>query len=246
MAFSSIEWTQLTWNPTTGCDKISAGCKNCYAEVMSRRLQAMGLPKYRDAFKLRVHESALDIPYKWKSRALVFVNSMSDLFHEDVPIEFISRVFKVMVDCPHLTFQVLTKRATRLAELSSFLPWPSNIWMGVSVEDVQAVTRIRELCKVPAAVRFLSCEPLIGPLGRLSLRGIDWVIVGGESGPRSRPIEVAWVESIHAQCLVGEIPFFFKQWGGRNKKEAGRLFLGTTHDEMPVPKPHRFRRARAA
>jgi protein gp37 len=216
MASSTIEWTQLTWNPTTGCDKISAGCKHCYAEVMSRRLQAMGVSKYRDGFRITTHESALDIPYAWKKPALVFVNSMSDLFHDEVPIDFIARVFDVMVACPHLTFQVLTKRAQRLAEVSSDLPWPQNVWMGVSVEDRQAVARIEPLRKVPAAVRFLSCEPLIGPLGKLPLRGIDWVIVGGESGPRPRPMEPGWVQAIHAQCLAADVHFFFKQWGGRN------------------------------
>jgi protein gp37 len=246
MASSTIQWTQLTWNPTTGCDKISSGCKHCYAEVMSRRLQAMGVPKYRDGFRITTHESALDIPYGWKKPALVFVNSMSDLFHDEVPIDFISRVFDVMVACPHLTFQVLTKRAHRLAEVSDLLPWPRNVWMGVSVEDEPAVARIHELRNVPAAVRFLSCEPLIGPLGKLPLRGIDWVIVGGESGPRSRPMEARWVQAIHTQCLGADVPFFFKQWGGRNKKRAGREFLGTTHDAMPEAKSERCRVVRAA
>lgn len=236
MATSSIEWTQLTWNPTTGCDKISAGCKNCYAEIMSRRLKAMGVAKYVHGFEIQVHEAALAIPYSWKAPALVFVNSMSDLFHKEVPLEFIQRVFHVMESCPHLTFQVLTKRSERLAELAQALPWPKNVWMGVSVEDRKVVSRIDDLRKVPAAVRFLSCEPLIGPLGALNLTGIDWVIVGGESGRKPREILGEWVEEIHLQCKAAKVPFFFKQWGGTNKKKAGREFQGRHYDEMPVAK----------
>lgn len=246
MASSSIEWTQLTWNPTTGCDKVSPGCKHCYAEVMSRRLQAMGLPKYRDGFQIRLHDSALAIPYAWKKPAFVFVNSMSDLFHDQIPLEFISKVFSVMADCSHLTFQVLTKRAERLAKAAPHLSWPANVWMGVSVENSDAMARVFELRKVPAAVRFLSCEPLLGPLGKLPLRGIDWIIVGGESGPRARPMHPSWVESICTQCQNAGVPFFFKQWGGRNKKQAGREFLGSTHDAMPQQSTVRLRRARAA
>ncbi len=239
MAASSIEWTELTWNPTTGCDKVSAGCKFCYAEVMSRRLKAMAVAKYRDGFAIRTHEEVLVIPYEWKRPALVFVNSMSDLFHKDVPFEFIERVFHVMEDCPHLTFQVLTKRSGRLAELAARLRWPQNVWMGVSVEDHQVIHRIDALRSVPAAVRFLSCEPLIGSLGTFSLRGIDWVIVGGESGIHPRPMDPEWVWEIHDRCSRSQVPFFFKQWGGRNKKAAGREFAGTLHDVLPTPKRRR-------
>ena len=236
MAASSIEWTELTWNPTTGCDKVSAGCKFCYAETMSRRLKAMGVEKYRDGFAIRTHESALEIPYQWKKPALVFVNSMSDLFHKNVPFDFIERVFEVMADRPHLTFQVLTKRSERLAEVAADLPWSKNIWMGVSVEDSRVVHRISDLRKVPAAVRFLSCEPLIGSLGRFSLRGIDWVIVGGESGASPRPMDPVWAGEIRDRCERASVPFFFKQWGGRNKKAAGRELDGRYHDGMPRPK----------
>lgn len=240
MASSTIEWTELTWNPTTGCTKVSAGCKHCYAEIMSRRLKAMGIPKYSDGFKIRCHEEALSVPYQWKKQALVFVNSMSDLFHEDVPLEFIQKVFAVMQDCPHLTFQVLTKRNARLAELAPFLPWPKNVWMGVSIEDRNVIHRIHDLCKVPAAVRFLSCEPLIGPLGKFRLKGIDWVIVGGESGAQPRPIEAEWVLSIKRQCNNVGVPFFFKQWGGRNKKAAGRALDGKLYDEFPTPRKRKI------
>ncbi|MEM9237245.1 MAG: phage Gp37/Gp68 family protein [Verrucomicrobiota bacterium] len=236
MASSSIEWTELTWNPTTGCDKVSAGCKHCYAEVMSRRLRAMGVAKYRDGFEIRCHESALSIPYDWNKPAMVFVNSMSDLFHERVPLSFIKKTFQVMSECPHLTFQVLTKRARRLEEVCHKLPWTENIWMGVSVEDERVKTRIAHLRKVPAAVRFLSCEPLIGPLPRLNLRGIDWVIVGGESGARPRPMRPEWAIEIRDQCLKHGVAFFFKQWGGRKKKAAGRELDGLLYDGFPTPK----------
>lgn len=239
MASSSIEWTELTWNPTTGCDKISSGCKFCYAEIMSRRLKAMGVEKYKEGFKVRTHESALRAPYGWKKPALVFVNSMSDLFHSDVPIEFIKRVFEVMEECPHLTFQVLTKRADRLADLAEQLNWAPNIWMGVSVENNQVFERVRLLKKVPASVRFLSCEPLIGSLKGIPLSGIDWVIAGGESGARPRPIQQKWVIELRDKCRKQDIPFFFKQWGGRNKKAAGRQLEGSLHDELPIPKKRR-------
>ena len=244
MATSSIEWTELTWNPTTGCDKVSSGCRYCYAEAMTRRLKAMGVEKYRDGFMLRTHESALAIPYQWKKPALVFVNSMSDLFHPDVPLDFIQRVFRVMVECPHLTFQVLTKRSERLAEVADSLPWPRNVWMGVSIENREVFERIDHLRRVPASVRFLSCEPLIGALGRFSLRGIDWVIVGGESGPSPRPIRAEWVLDIKSRCQSSGVPFFFKQWGGRNKKAAGRELEGEFHDALPTPK-NRLRRMSA-
>jgi protein gp37 len=240
MATSSIEWTELTWNPTTGCDKISAGCKFCYAEIMSRRLRAMGVEKYADGFKVRQHEAALAIPFGWKKPAMVFVNSMSDLFHKDVPLEFIQKVFAVMNANPHLIFQVLTKRSERLAELHQYLTWSRNIWMGVSVEDERVTNRIDDLRKVPAAVRFLSCEPLIGPLRKLNLKGIDWVIVGGESGASPRPMKEEWATSIRDQCEKHDVAFFFKQWGGRNKKAAGRELDGSFHDTIPQPKKRRL------
>ncbi len=233
MATSSIEWTELTWNPTTGCDKISAGCKNCYAEVMSRRLQAMGVPKYVDGFALRCHEEALNIPRTWRKPSVVFVNSMSDLFHDKVPLSFIKKVFKVMNECPQHVFQVLTKRAARLEKLAGELNWTSNIWMGVSVENEAVTGRIDHLRQVPAAVRFLSCEPLIGPLPNLDLAGIHWAIVGGESGVRARPMAAEWVRQIQRQCQQVDVAFFFKQWGGRNKKAAGRELNGRTYDAMP-------------
>ncbi len=233
MAASSIEWTELTWNPTTGCDKVSAGCKNCYAEVMTRRLQAMGIPKYADGFAVHCHEEALNIPRGWRKPSVVFVNSMSDLFHDKVPLSFIKKVFKVMNECPQHVFQVLTKRAARLEKLAGELNWTSNIWMGVSVENETATGRINHLRKVPATVRFLSCEPLIGPLPNLDLSGIHWAIVGGESGVHARPMAAEWVRQIQRQCQQVDVAFFFKQWGGRNKKAAGRELNGRTYDAMP-------------
>ena len=223
----------MTWNPTTGCSKISAGCKFCYAEVMSRRLQAMGIEKYKDGFKVRTHPETLNIPYSWKSSKIVFVNSMSDLFHEDIPLEFVQRVFDVMKDNPQHVFQILTKRAERLLELNNHLQWTNNIWMGVSVEDSRVVRRINLLRKTKARVKFLSLEPLIGPLPNLNLKKIDWVIVGGESGHRPRPIEADWVLDIQRQCKLADVRFFFKQWGGRNKKANGRELNGRTFDDMP-------------
>ena len=233
MAQSSIEWTEMTWNPTTGCNKISAGCKFCYAEVMSRRLQAMGIDKYKNGFEIRIHEDALQIPYSWKSSKVVFVNSMSDLFHKEVPLSFIQKVFKVMNDNPQHTFQVLTKRADILYKYHKQLNWTHNIWMGVSVEDERVVKRIDYLRKTDARVKFLSCEPLIGPLPNLNLTNIDWVIVGGESGRKPRPMDVDWVLDIQQQCEKVKIAFFFKQWGGVNKKKTGRQLGGRTYDEMP-------------
>jgi protein gp37 len=233
MAQSSIEWTEMTWNPTTGCNKISAGCKFCYAEVMSRRLQAMGIDKYKDGFELRIHEDALAIPYSWKSSKVVFVNSMSDLFHKDVPLDFIQKVFKVMNENPQHTFQVLTKRADILFKHHKQLNWTHNIWMGVSVEDSKVTKRIDYLRKTGAKVKFLSCEPLIGPLPALNLTKIDWVIVGGESGRKPRPMDVDWVLDIQQQCEKAKVAFFFKQWGGVNKKKTGRELKGRTYDEMP-------------
>lgn len=233
MSKSRIEWTDKVWNPTTGCDKISAGCKFCYAETMSQRLKAMGIEKYKDGFKIKTHEDALLIPYSWKKPARVFVNSMSDLFHQEVPFLFIKEVFRVMNDNPHLTFQVLTKRSEQLAGIASELVWSPNIWMGVSVENDVVKHRIDDLRKVPCHVRFLSCEPLIGPLSNLNLQGVHWAIVGGESAPSPRPMQKEWVEEIHAQCIQSNVAFFFKQWGGRNKKQAGNLLNGRTYAEMP-------------
>ena len=233
MAQSSIEWTELTWNPTTGCTKISQGCKFCYAEVMTRRLKAMGIEKYKDGFKVRTHPETLRIPYTWKSSKVVFVNSMSDLFHEDIPLDFIKQVFKVMNDNGQHIFQVLTKRAERLLEVHKELKWSHNIWMGVSVEDEKVVDRIDLLRKTDARVKFLSCEPLIGPLHKMNLKKIDWVIVGGESGHNPRPMDAEWVLDIKEQCEKSKVAFFFKQWGGRNKKAAGRVLNERTYDEMP-------------
>jgi len=233
MAQSSIEWTEMTWNPTTGCSKVSQGCKFCYAEIMSKRLQAMGVAKYKDNFKVRIHPSALKVPYTWKKSKIVFVNSMSDLFHEEIPLNFIKRVFKVMRENPQHVFQVLTKRAERLLELDSNLKWSHNIWMGVSVEDKQVENRIDLLRRTNARVKFLSLEPLLGPLPNMNLNEIDWVIVGGESGHNPRPIEVDWVLDIQDQCEKSDVSFFFKQWGGKNKKKNGRLLNGKTYDEMP-------------
>jgi len=233
MAQSNIEWTEMTWNPVTGCTKISAGCKYCYAESMAMRLQAMGVDKYNDGFKVRLHDDALNIPYTWKKQKIVFVNSMSDLFHKNIPLEFIKKVFHVMNDNPQHTFQILTKRADRLFKLHKDLKWTHNIWMGVSVENLKAVNRIDFLRKTNARIKFLSCEPLIGPLYEMNLENIDWVIVGGESGHKARPMQPDWVLDIMDQCKASKVPFFFKQWGGTNKKKAGRLLNGRTFDEMP-------------
>ncbi len=234
---SAIEWTEMTWNPVTGCSKISAGCKNCYAERMAKRLRAMGVARYQNGFEVTLHEDLLDVPHKWKKPRLVFVNSMSDLFHEKVPFDFIQRVFETMLACPQHTFQILTKRSERMRVLADDLPWPDNVWMGVSVEDEHVRHRIADLQTVPAHVRFLSCEPLIGPLNSLSLEGIHWVIVGGESGPGARPMQKRWVEEIQRQCQAAEVAFFFKQWGGAQKKRNGRMLNGQTFDEMPLQLP---------
>jgi protein gp37 len=230
---SSIEWTQMTWNPVTGCTKISPGCKFCYAEVMARRLQAMGSPRYACGFRLALHEDLLELPLRWKTPRLVFVNSMSDLLHDEVPLEFVRRVFATMRRCPQHQFQVLTKRAERLAAICPELEWSGNIWMGVSVENQEYAYRSDLLRRVPSAVRFLSVEPLLGPIERLPLDGIHWVIVGGESGPGARPMKVEWVEAIYCQCRAAGVPFFFKQWGGVQKSRAGRELFGRTFDEMP-------------
>lgn len=231
---SSIEWTESTWNPLTGCTKISPGCKHCYAERMALRLKAMGQANYKDGFKLTLHEKALEIPLRWKKPQIIFVNSMSDLFHKDVPDDFILRCFDIMERAHWHTFQVLTKRAERLAELSSKIRWPRNVWQGVSVENADYVFRIDCLRQTNAAIRFLSLEPLLGPLPNLDLDGIHWAIVGGESGPGSRPIEAEWVRDIRDQCVNSQVPFFFKQWGGTNKKKAGRILDDRTWDEMPA------------
>lgn len=234
MANSSIEWTEMTWNPTTGCTKLSAGCKFCYAEIMTRRLKAMGQEKYKDGFKVvKTHIDTLSVPYTWKTPKTVFVNSMSDLFHKDVPLSFIKNVFEVMNDNPQHVFQVLTKRADRLFEIQKELKWTHNIWMGVSVENEKVIERINFLRMTNARVKFLSCEPLIGPLPNLDLTNIDWVIVGGESGHKPRPMNADWVLEIQDQCKKSDVAFFFKQWGGKNKKAAGRLLNGRTYDEMP-------------
>lgn len=233
MAISSIEWTEMTWNPTTGCDKVSSGCKFCYAEIMTRRLKAMGQEKYADGFKLKIHPDTLNIPYTWKSPKIVFVNSMSDLFHKDVPLDFIKQVFKVMNENPQHVFQVLTKRAERLLEVHQNLKWTHNIWMGVTVEDKSVIDRIDTLRKTNSKVKFLSLEPLLSELNNLNLKNIDWVIVGGESGTNPRPMKPEWVLNIQQQCEKSGIAFFFKQWGGRNKKASGRLLNGQIYSEMP-------------
>ena len=234
---STIEWTEMTWNPVTGCLKVSQGCKHCYAERMAKRLRAMGAVRYRNGFEPVLHEDLVDLPKRWKKPRVIFVNSMSDLFQEDVPDDFIRRVFATMRACPQHTFQILTKRSERLKKLGKTLVWSENIWMGVSVEDARVLGRITDLASVPAHIRFLSCEPLIGPLENLSLKDIHWVIVGGESGPGARPMKREWVESIHSQCRSSDVPFFFKQWGGVRKDITGRELYGRTYDEMPLTKP---------
>ncbi|MGV9237837.1 DUF5131 family protein [Streptomyces nigra] len=240
---SAIEWTEATWNPTTGCDRVSAGCDNCYALTLAKRLKAMGSAKYqRDGdprtsgpgFGLTVHPDALQIPYGWKSPRTVFVNSMSDLFHARVPLDFVRQVFEVIADTPQHTYQVLTKRARRLRQIADRLEWPANLWMGVSVESEKELARVDDLRQVPAAVRFLSCEPLLGPLKGLDVSGIDWVIAGGESGPRFRPLEPEWVTGIRDVCQEANVPFFFKQWGGRTSKAGGRLLEGQQWDQLPL------------
>ena len=230
---SAIEWTESTWNPVTGCTKISSGCLNCYAERMARRLKAMGQPNYRNGFKVTCHRHVLKMPLRWKKPQMVFVNSMSDLFHKDVPDDFVLDIFSTMQQAEQHQYQILTKRAERLAKLSPELPWQGNIWMGVTVEAADYKYRIDYLRFTGANIKFLSLEPLLGDLGELNLDEIDWVIVGGESGPGARPIEIDWVRSIREQCLAQHVPFFFKQWGGVNKKKNGRMLDGQTWDEMP-------------
>ena len=232
---SKIEWTEATWNPVTGCTKISLGCRNCYAERMARRLHAMGQDNYRNGFRPTTHNHVLDVPFVWKKPRTIFVNSMSDLFHEEIPESFIADVFETMQLAHRHTFQILTKRADRLAEQADRLPWPINVWMGVSVESSRYLSRVDRLREVPAAVRFLSIEPLLARIPSLNLRGIDWVIVGGESGPGARPMQADWVREIRDRCAESKVPFFFKQWGGVRKRRAGRLLDGRTWDEMPKP-----------
>jgi protein gp37 len=230
---SKIEWTELTWNPVTGCTKVSPGCKNCYAEKMATRLKAMGSPNYKNGFKLMCHNHLIKQPASWKKSQMVFVNSMSDLFHEEVPDDFIYKVFATMNWSSNHCFQVLTKRSERLKKINKHLNWSKNIWMGVSVENSQYLHRIDDLRKADAFVKFISFEPLLGPMPSIDLKGIDWVIVGGESGPKSRPMEKNWVLDIKYECEKSKIPFFFKQWGGINKKKAGRTLDGKIWDEMP-------------
>ena len=230
---STIEWTEATWNPVTGCTKISPGCKNCYAERMANRLRAMGQRNYSNAFELTLHPQMLAVPERLRRPQFIFVNSMSDLFHRDIPVPYIEQVFDVMNRVNRHIYQVLTKRSERLAELSPILEWSPNIWMGVSVESREYMYRIDDLRNTDAHIKFLSLEPLISALPNLELSGIDWVIVGGESGPGSRPIDEAWVIDIRDQCASADVPFFFKQWGGTNKKRAGRMLENRTWDAMP-------------
>ena len=241
---SAIEWTETTWNPTTGCDQVSIGCDNCYALSFAKRLKAMGQAKYQHdgdprtsgpGFRLTLHPDVLTEPYRWKAPKLVFVNSMSDLFHPEVPFEFIQEVFTVMGETPRHTYQILTKRSRRLASLGSELDWPSNVWMGVSVETSRYAFRIDHLRNVPANVRFISAEPLLGPLPSLDLSGIHWLIVGGESGPKARCMEKDWALDLRDQCSAAAVAFFFKQWGGLHSKSGGRLLDGGVYDEMPLP-----------
>jgi protein gp37 len=233
-ANSHIEWTEATWNPVTGCTKISAGCKNCYAERLALRLQAMGNRRYKNGFHITLHEDVVDLPKSWRISRMIFVNSMSDLFHEQVPLRFIRRVFATMRDCPQHTFQILTKRSDRVLAVASEIEWPRNVWMGVSVEDSRVLSRIDDLRRVPAKIRFLSCEPLIGSLAGIDLRNIHWVIVGGESGFGARPMKIEWVREIFRVCRKANVPFFFKQWGGVRKHVTGRRLNGKTYDEMPL------------
>lgn len=231
---SNIEWTDMTWNPVTGCTKISPGCKHCYAETMAKRLQAMGSPRYADGFRLTLQPDLLELPLRWRVPRRVFVNSMSDLFHPAVPDDFIFRVFDTMNRADAHQFQILTKRPERVLSLDRCLPWTPNIWMGTSVENSDYLHRVDRLRLTTAHTRFLSLEPLLGPLPELDLSGIHWVIVGGESGPRARPMDRAWVIDVRKQCRAANVAFFFKQWGGVNKRRTGRLLDGRRYDEMPV------------
>jgi len=230
---SKIEWTETTWNPVTGCTKISNGCKNCYAERMANRLHLMGNPRYKNGFNITLHTDLINLPLRWKKPRLIFVNSMSDLFHNDVPFDFIKDIFNTMSKANHHTFQILTKRSLRLAKVATELPWTNNIWMGVTVEDKNSIERIYDLQKVPAKIKFISAEPLLDDLPDLPLKGTDWLIAGGESGPFARPVEKTWIRNLRNQCIAFNIPFFFKQWGGHNKKAAGRILDGRIWNQMP-------------
>ncbi|MFC1876002.1 DUF5131 family protein [Thermodesulfobacteriota bacterium] len=230
---SPIEWTESTWNPMTGCSRVSSGCKNCYAERFAKRLKSMGNRSYKNGFKLTTHTHMLERPLRWKKPQRIFVNSMSDIFHEDAPVEFIKKIFDIMGKAHWHIFQVLTKRSERLLSLANKFKWEPNIWMGVTIESIKHVNRADHLLKTPAKVKFLSLEPLLTPLPNLHLDGIDWVIVGGESGPGARIMEESWVLDIQRQSKASKVPFFFKQWGGTNKKKAGRLLKGRTWDEFP-------------
>ncbi|HXR61341.1 MAG TPA: phage Gp37/Gp68 family protein [Solirubrobacterales bacterium] len=230
---SAIEWTEATWNPVTGCDKVSPGCAHCYAEAFAERWRGVADHPYEQGFDLRLWPQRLDQPQRWKRPRMIFVNSMSDLFHERIPLDFIRQVFDSMQDADWHTFQILTKRPERLVEVADALPWPQNIWMGVSIENRKFVQRADALREVPAAVRFISAEPLLGPLEGLELDQIDWLIAGGESGPRARPMKVEWVRELRDRCIEEEVAFFFKQWGGRTSKAGGRELDGFTHDAMP-------------
>ena len=231
---SSIEWTDSTWNPVTGCDKISPGCGHCYAETFAERFRGVKGHPFEQGFDLRIWEERLELPLSWKKPKTIFVNSMSDLFHKEIPVEFILKVFDTMCRADWHRYQILTKRSERLLELDSLIPWKQHIWMGVSVENQKYTYRIDQLRKTRARVKFLSLEPLLGPLTNLNLKGIDWVIVGGESGHRARPMDPDWVLDIRDQCVSAHVPFFFKQWGGVQKKKNGRLLQGKTYDEMPM------------
>ncbi len=233
--YSKIEWTERTWNPVTGCTKVSSGCAHCYAERLALRLQKMGNPRYKNGFNVKLHYDLIEVPLKWMKPSVIFVNSMSDLFHEEIPLEFIKRVFEVMAQANWHIFQILTKRSERLKKLAHKLEWSPNIWMGVSVENHRYVYRIRHLISTPAKIKFVSFEPLLGPVGQLPfLKDIDWVIVGGESGPYARPMKKEWVEEIYEQCKKFKIPFFFKQWGGVQKWKTGRKLNGKEYNEMPI------------
>ena len=230
---TSIEWTNSTWNPVTGCHKISPGCKNCYAARLAPRLKAMGNPRYANGFEVTLHRDLVGLPTKWAKPKKIFVNSMSDLFHTEVPLDFIQSVFSTIVAADHHTFQVLTKRPEQALKMAAELPWPANLWMGVSVENADYLHRVDTLRQIPARTRFLSLEPLIGAITNVDLSGIDWVIVGGESGPGARKIEEDWVRSIRDQCEAASVRFFFKQWGGTNKKRSGRMLDNRTWDDFP-------------
>ena len=236
---SSIEWTEATWNPVTGCTKISPGCRFCYAERMAHRLEAMGQPRYADGFRLTLQPDLVELPLKWKTPRVIFVNSMSDLFHKDVPTEYIQACFDVMNRASQHTFQILTKRPERALEISGDLPWPNNVWLGTSVENADYAWRSSTIAKTPAAIHFLSVEPLLGPIPKLPLKGIEWVIVGGESGPGAREMKPEWVRPIRDKCIAMNIPFFFKQWGGVQKSRTGRILDGRTWDETPLNKPRK-------